>query len=94
MRVMLSSINSLRRQNDDLKNEIMIFKESNNLLIRQMNSSIKRLSILPLSRMISINGSNNSHESSIAGSRPVQEGGGTVNNDSVAINTYQSTLKK
>ena len=48
LRLLLSAVTSLRKQNDDLKNEINIFKLSNNAMLQNMNNSIRRLAMTPV----------------------------------------------
>ena len=48
VRLLLSAVSSLRRQNDELKNEIHLFKMSTNTLLHNMNSSIRRLAMVPV----------------------------------------------
>ena len=50
--IMTSALNSMRRQNDDMKNQILVLKETNSAMMMQMNASIRRLSMLPVSRVI------------------------------------------
>ena len=64
IKVLVSSVNSLRRQNDDLKNELIIFKESTTSMMKQMNTSIKRLSMLPVSRVMGVGRHSVTHSAS------------------------------
>ena len=50
--IMTSALNSMRRQNDDMKNQILVLKETNSAMMMQMNASIRRLAMLPVSRVI------------------------------------------
>ena len=48
VRVLALAVTSLRRQNDELKNEIQLFKQSTNTLLSNMNTSIRRLAMVPV----------------------------------------------
>jgi hypothetical protein len=50
VRVLSHSVRALRRQNDELKNEIHLFKQSTNTLLSNLNASIRRLAVVPVSR--------------------------------------------
>ena len=56
VKVLMTTVNKLQRQNEELKSEVIIFKESSHSMMQQMNSSIKRLSMLPVSRVIAAGG--------------------------------------
>ena len=58
--IMTSALNSMRRQNDDMKNQLLVLKETNAAMMMQMNASIRRLSMLPVSRVITYNTNTNS----------------------------------
>ena len=83
VRVLMTTVNNLRRQNDELKNEIVSFKQSNQTMMKQMNSSIKRLTMLPVSRVTGFTSSTTTTTSRIdvasvnnSRSRMTQHGGG------------------
>ena len=48
VRVLSQSVKQLRRQNDELKNEIHLFKQSTNTLLSNLNASIRRLAMVPV----------------------------------------------
>ena len=48
----MTTVNGLRCQNYELKNEIITFKECNQTMMKHMNNSIKQLVMLPVSRVI------------------------------------------
>lgn len=92
IRMLVSAVKSLSRQNEEMKNELHIFKTTCNTLLSQLNTSVKRISIIPGIRSRGRsqvghvgNGSNPSSPSSAAG--------GTEINTNNAI-PYESTLCK
>ena len=99
-RALTSTVNALCRQNEDLKNELVIFKEANSAMMKQMNDSIKRLTMLPISRVITSRGSVGSIGSNSGGH--VNEvgtgvGAGDGTNSGIvggSVNTYHTTLSK
>jgi hypothetical protein len=46
VRVLTSTVNALRRQNEEMKNELQIFKSSTNTLLSHINTSIRRLAMV------------------------------------------------
>ena len=52
VKVLMTTVNKLQLQNEELKSEVIIFKELSHSMMQQMNSSIKWLSILPVSRVL------------------------------------------
>jgi hypothetical protein len=48
IRVLTSTVNALRHQNEDMKNELQIFKSSTNTILSHINTSIRRLAMVPM----------------------------------------------
>ena len=104
MKILVSLVNLLCCQNDDLKNELLLFKQCNNTMMKQINSSIKRLTMLPVSRAFSasiciINHSNTTtrggtqHTSTVSGD---SASGSNDNDDGISVYciAYETTLSK
>ena len=98
VRILMSSVNSLRRQNDDLKNELILFKEANSNMTKQMNSSIKRSSMLPVYKVDSTSTNNGVDRRVDTTSRQLTIGRATVDalsvNDGIGNGGYETTLSK
>ena len=50
MRFMSTKLNALQRQNEELKNEIQLFKVGTNTVLKHMDCSIRKFSIMPVTR--------------------------------------------
>ena len=51
IRLLLSTVRGLSRQNEELKNELAIFKSTCNTLLEQLNVSVRRLAVIPGARV-------------------------------------------
>ena len=54
LRVLVSAVRSLTRQNEEMKNELHIFKCTCNTLLSQLNNSVKRIAMIPSVRAHSV----------------------------------------
>ena len=54
LRVLVSAVRSLTRQNEEMKNELHIFKSTCNTLLSQLNTSVKRIAMIPTIRAHSV----------------------------------------
>ena len=50
--ILITTVNTLQRQNEELKSEVIIFKQIAQSIMQQMNSSVKRFSMLLVARVI------------------------------------------
>ena len=87
LRVLVSAVKSLTRQNEELKNELHIFKSTCNTLLTQLNTSVKRISIIPNIRANSIR---NARDNSAGGSTR----GATIDSNESSTVPYEATLCK
>ena len=96
--ILMTTVNTLQRQNEELKSEVIIFKQMSQSMMQQMNSSIKRLSMLPVARVIApaarrVNetGGNSTAIGGRAHSNDDGVASGQTENDHIP---YQATLSK
>lgn len=50
VRILTSHVSALRQQNETLKNEVQLFKSSTNCILNNLNTSIRRLAMVPVAR--------------------------------------------
>ena len=50
VRILTSHVSALRQQNEILKNEVQLFKGSTNCILNNLNTSIRRLAMVPVAR--------------------------------------------
>lgn len=51
IRVLVSAVRTLTRQNEEIKNELHLFKSTCNTLLTQLNTSVRRIAIIPTVRV-------------------------------------------
>ena len=94
LRVLVSAVKSLTRQNEELKNELHIFKSTCNTLLSQLNTSVKRIAMIPSVRRrpstTNVGLSSTEGDSTLS---PRTSAGASTNNDDT-VTPYQLTLCK
>lgn len=94
IRFLVSAVKSLNRQNEELKNELHVFKSTCNTLLSQLNTSVKRIAIIPSVRANSVRHQNGGGGMTIEIGGDGNDNGGTSRGGGSSSIPYESTLCK
>ena len=93
IRLLVSAVKTLTRQNEELKNELHLFKSTCNTLLSQLNTSVKRIAMIPSARRrpaTMVNGSSSTEGGSTLS--PRTSAATTTDNNNDTTTPYQLTL--
>jgi hypothetical protein len=97
VRALTTMFNALRRENIDLKNEIMLFKNSTNSLLKALNTSVQRIAQVPVLRVLRARSERNNVSGKVGGEETCNDDDGnsrgecntiSIHSDKIALATY------